>query len=145
MSVRRAIAAAVVALALPAAAAAAPVYRGSAHGVTCVLRASSLTMTFGPGADALLRRAAESPHTMEFLMWTTPAPGTASGRATSWFAGSVTVDVHKRQARMGLMDLPKGTGFRCGLHAPVKTTKGPDRASTYLTNPIVLIRLTRAG
>ncbi|HTZ04329.1 MAG TPA: hypothetical protein VMB53_01085 [Gaiellaceae bacterium] len=41
--------------------------------------------------------------------------------------------------------MPKGTGFLCGLHAPVKTTKGPDTASNYLTKPIVLIRLTHLG
>jgi len=145
MSVRRAIAAAVLALALPSAAAAAPVYRGSAHGVTCVLRPTSLTITFGHGADAQLQRVAKTPGALEFLTWTTPAPGTASGRATSWFAGSVAVDLHRRQARMGLRELPTGAAFVCGLHAPVKTTKGQSRASDYTRNAFVLIRLTRVG
>jgi hypothetical protein len=149
MSVRGAIATAVVALAVPAAGAAAPVpttvYRGSAHGVTCVLRASTLTITFGPDTDALLRRAARSRYTMEFLMWPPPAKANPTGWGTSWFAESVQVDVHKREARLRLTETPVSRAFLCGLHEPVKTTKGPAKASNYLTKPIVVVRLTPAG
>jgi len=151
MSVRRAIAVAAAALALPAGGAAAPggtaVYRGSSHGVTCVLRptraGATLTITFGPGTEAKLRRAAKGLYTMEFLMWPIPARGDTSGWATSYLAESVSVDVKRRKAQMSLSEIPKSTGFLCGVHEPVRS-KGPDKASNYLRNPIVLVRLARS-
>ena len=145
MSVRRAIAVAVVALALPSAAAAAPVYRGSAHGVTCVLTPSTLTITFGHGTDALLRRAARSPFTMQFLMWPPPADMKPWGWTTAWFAATTTVDVHKRQATLQIDEMPKSKAFLCGLHDPVPPAKGESKASDYTRNAYVLIRLTRVG
>ena len=145
MSVRRAIAVAAVALALPAAAAAAPVYRGSAHGVTCVLRASTLTITFGKRSDALLRRAAKSPGTVAFLEWPAPAVGRMPDPRASWFGEEVTVDVGRRRVQLTLEHTPESSGFLCGLDPPAVPNLGSSPVSDYLGHPIVVVRLTRAG
>jgi len=146
--VRLAIAAAASALALPAAGTAAPggapVYRGTSHGVTCVLRraagGATLTITFGTGSDAVFRRALGTRLPEEFLIWPPPTPGSRPGWAESYFAGSVSVDPRRRQAQMRLSKMPPSTGYLCGLHVNVPTA-GTVTAAHYLSNPLVLVRL----
>ena len=153
--VRLAIAAAAATLALPAAGAAAPgvatlggatVYRGTSHGVTCVLRRTAgggtLTITFGTGSDALLRRAAATQLPEEFLVWPPPA-GSPPGLPQSFFDESVKVDSKLRQAQLRLSKVPQSTGFLCGLHANVPAKAGVS-AARYLSKPLVLVRLARA-
>jgi len=150
-SVRLAIAAAAAALALPAAGAAAPggaaVYRGTSHGVTCVLQRTSggatLTITFGTGSDAAFRRAVGTTRPEEFLIWPPPTSGNPPGWAESFFAASVKVDPQRRQAQLRLSELPQSTGFLCGLHVNVPT-KGRLSAARYLKDPLVLVRLAPA-
>ena len=145
-----AIAVVTAALALPAAGAAAPggatVYRGTSHGVTCVLRptggGATLTITFGAGSDPLLRRAAATQLPEEFLVWPPPA-GSPPGVPRSFFAGSVKVDSKLRQAQLRLAKLPQSNGFFCGLHASVPSKAGVS-AARYLSKPLVLVRLARA-
>ena len=151
MNVRWAIVAAAAALALPAAGAAAPgvatVYRGSSHGVTCVLRrtagGATLTITFGTGSDAVFRRAVGAKAPEEFLIWPPPIAGAKPGWAESFFAEWVQVDPQRRQAQLRLSELPQSTGFLCGLHVNVPT-KGHVSAARYLSKPIVLVRLAPA-
>jgi len=151
MGVRLAVAAAAVALALPAAGAAAPgaatVYRGTSHGVTCVLRpaagGATLTLTFGTGSDAVFRRAVGTQLPEEFLIWPLPYPGAAPGWAESLFAEAVRVDPQRRQAQLRLFEMPQSTGFLCGLHVNVPTS-GTDSPAPYLRNPLVLVRLAPA-
>ena len=124
MGARLAIAAAAAALALPAAGAAAPggatVYRGTSHGVTCVLRrtagGATLTISFGTGSDAVFRRATGTKLPEEFLIWPPPT-GSPPGLPQSFFAESVKVDSKRRQAQLLLSKVPRSTGFLCGLHA----------------------------
>jgi hypothetical protein len=150
MGVRLAIAAAAAALALPAAGAAAPVgatvYRGTSHGVTCVLRraagGATLTITFGAGSDAVLRRAAATQRPEEFLVWPPPPAGSPPGWAESFFAASVNVDPQRRQAQLRLSAIPQSTGFLCGLHVNVPTRRVS--AARYLSHPLVLVRLAPA-
>jgi hypothetical protein len=152
MGVRLAIAAAAAALALPAAGAAAPggasVYRGASHGVTCVLRrtagGATLTITFGTGSDAVLRRAVGTKLPEEFLIWPPPTPGSKPGWAESFFAASVRVDPQRRQAQLRLSEIPQSTGFLCGLHVNVPS-KGRLSAARYLSKPLVLVRLAPAS
>jgi type 1 fimbria pilin len=148
VKVRWAIVATVAAaLALPAASAAAPggvtVYRGTSHGVTCVLRrtagGATLTITFGTGSDAAFRRAAATELPEEFLVWPPPT-GSPPGVPQSFFAESVKVDAKRRQAQLRLSKVPQSTGFLCGLHLNVPA-KGNLTAARYLSNPLVLVRL----
>ena len=146
-----AIAVVTAALALPAAGAAAAggttVYRGTSHGVTCVLRhtagGATLTLTFGTGSDAVLRRAAATQFPEEFLIWPPPAAGNPPGLAQSFFAESVKVDSKRRQAQLRLSEVPQSTGFLCGLHVNVPA-KGRVGAARYLSKPLVLVRLAPA-
>jgi len=148
--VRLAIAAVAAALALPAAGAAATggatVYRGTSHGVTCVLRptaaGATLTITFGAGSDAVLRRAAGTKLPEEFLVWPPPT-GSPPGVPQSFFAASVRVDSQRRQAQLQLSEVPQSTGFLCGLHVNVPAGK-PLSAARYLSKPLVLVRLAPA-
>ena len=138
-------------LVLPAAGAAAPggvtVYRGTSHGVTCVLRraagGATLTITFGTGSDAVLRRAAATQLPEEFLIWPPPTAGNPPGWAESFFAASVSVDRRHRQAQLRLSEIPQSTGFLCGLHVKVPA-KGRLSAARYLSKPLVLVRLAPA-
>jgi hypothetical protein len=151
MGGRLAIAAAATALALPAAGAATPsgatVYRGTSHGVTCVLRSTAggatLTITFGAGSDAVFRRAVATKLPEEFLIWPPPAAGNPPGLAQSVFAESVKVDPRRRQAQLRLSALPPSIGYLCGLHVKMPT-KTPVSAARYLRSPLVLVRLAPA-
>ena len=150
MSVRLTIATVAAALALPAAGAAAltgaTVYRGTSHGVTCVLRSTAggatLTITFGAGSEATFRRAGATKLPEEFLVWPPPA-GSPPGVPQSFFAASVKVDSKRRRAQLQLSKVPQGTGFLCGLHANVPAT-GRVSAARYLSKPLVLVRLAPA-
>jgi len=141
------VAAAAAALALPAggaaAAGAATVYRGSSHGVTCVLRpehnGATLTISFGAGSDAILARAAASSFPEAFLIWPVPS-SRRSIETASYFAETVLVDRGRREAKLQLYELPKSTGFLCGLHATVPSS-GPGGATPFLHSPYVLVRL----
>jgi hypothetical protein len=151
MGVRMAIVAAAAALALPAAGAAAPgaatVYRGTSHGVTCVLRptaaGATLTISFGTGSDAVFHRSVATQLPEEFLIWPLPYPGAAPGWAESLFAEAVRVDPQRKQVQIRLTEMPQSTGFLCGLHANVPTT-GNVTAARFLRNPLVLVRLAPA-
>lgn len=112
-------------------------YRGDSHGVEMTLGRSTLTLRFGPGSEAVRRRALATKHLQAFCFWPEGTGGNGSSEA------DVRLSPAKRTQVIAVGAGGSSAGYSCALSAPpYSSPEWP--ATTFLRHAIVSARLVRS-